>query len=81
MYCNLRSYHLDSCHLVRCRTPPVTSRTMPACQCRTSCKYDIVRATYDIVLNIVRTMSYVRYTVTGHRLRNTTDTKHGRSAA
>ncbi len=30
-------------------------------RCRTSCKYDIVRATYDIVLNTVRTMSYVRY--------------------
>ncbi len=31
-------------------------------RCRTSCTYDIVRATYDIVLNIARTMSYVRYT-------------------
>ncbi len=31
-------------------------------RCRTSCTYDIVRVTYDIVLNIARTMSYVRYT-------------------
>jgi hypothetical protein len=31
-------------------------------RCRTSCTYDVVRATYDIVLNIARTMSYVRYT-------------------
>ena len=31
-------------------------------RCRTSCTYDIVRATYDIVLNIARTMSYVRHT-------------------
>jgi hypothetical protein len=29
-------------------------------RCRTSGTYDIVRVTYDIVLNIARTMSYVR---------------------
>ncbi len=42
-------------------------------RCRTSCTYDIVRATYDIVLNIVRTMSYVRYT--GYR-RTTSYVRH-----
>ncbi len=31
-------------------------------RCRTSCTYDIVRVTYDIVLYIARTMSYVRCT-------------------
>ncbi len=31
-------------------------------RCRTSCTYDIVRATYDIMLNIACTMSYVRST-------------------
>ena len=44
--------HLDSCHL-RCRT---------YIRCRTCMTYDVVRATYDIVLYIVRAMSYVRYT-------------------
>ncbi len=31
-------------------------------RCRMSCTYDIVRVTYDIVLNIAHTMSYVQYT-------------------
>ena len=44
--------HLDSCHL-RCRT---------YIRRRTCMTYDVVRATYDIVLYFVRTMSYVRYT-------------------
>jgi hypothetical protein len=42
-------------------------------RCRTSCTYDIVRVTYDIVLNIARTMSYVRYT--GYR-RTTSYVRH-----
>ncbi len=46
--------HLDSCHL-RCRT---------YVRCRTCMTYEIVRATHDIILYIVRAMSYVRYT--GH---------------
>ncbi len=44
--------HLESCHL-RCRT---------YVRARTCMTYDIARATYDIVLYIVRAMSYVRYT-------------------
>ena len=46
------SGHLDSCHL-RCRT---------YIRYRTCMTYDVVRATYDIVLYIVRAMSYVLYT-------------------
>jgi hypothetical protein len=44
-------FHLDSCHLL-CRT---------YVRCRTCMTYDIVRATHDIVLYIVRAMSYVPY--------------------
>ncbi len=49
--------HLDSCHL----------------RCRTCMTYDIVRATYDIVLYIVREMSFMRYT--GYR-RTTSYVRH-----
>jgi hypothetical protein len=55
--------HLDPCHL-RCRT---------YLRYRTCMTYDIVRATYDIVLYIVRATSYVRYT--GYR-RTTSYVRH-----
>ena len=55
--------HLDSCHL-QCRT---------YVRYRTCMTYDIVRATNDIVLYIVRAISYVRYT--GYR-RTTSYVRH-----
>jgi hypothetical protein len=59
--------HLDSCHQ-RCRT---------YIRCRTCMTYNVVRATYHIVLYIVRAMSYVWYT--GYR-RTTSYVRHHTSS-
>ncbi len=60
----MSALHLDSCHL-QCRT---------YVRYRMCMTYDIVRATYNIVLYIVRAMSYVRYK--GYR-RTTSFVRHG----
>ena len=50
--------HLDSCH-IRYRTSPTISYVQT---------YDIVRPVLDVVCYIVYTISYIRYSVSGHTI-------------